>query len=333
MRMMGPDEQREIRMTYDIEFGEAIPHGEVIALVAAHAPREGANPSVWPGLTFYRFNGPTPLHWDAVHSLSIGVVAQGRKRVFIDGTSHAYDPFHYLVMTRGLQFQAEILQASPSKPFLSFVLQVDPAMVKEVLKVLQPQSGVRVFRGEPAPPSTPARVSPFDQNMLGSISRFLRSLDDEADRNVLAPMFLREIVYRLLHAEQCDQLVQEAMRAAPFNPVSAAIEHMRANLGLPLTVHDISDEVHMSPSAFSRLFREVTGVAHYRFLKRLRLDSARTAIVHDGRSVTEAAMEAGYSSLSHFICEFKRHYGETPGTYADRLGSTSMFTISEEKIA
>ncbi len=35
-----------------------------------------------------------------------------------------YDPFHYLVMKRGLRFQAEILQASPQRPFFSFVLAI-----------------------------------------------------------------------------------------------------------------------------------------------------------------------------------------------------------------
>jgi AraC-like DNA-binding protein len=32
--------------------------------------------------------------------------------------------------------------------------------------------------------------------------------------------------------------------------------------------------------------------------------------------VGEAAREVGYTSLSHFINEFKRHFGVTPGTLA-----------------
>ncbi|MEA3185056.1 MAG: hypothetical protein QOJ74_1533 [Ilumatobacteraceae bacterium] len=316
-------------MTFETEFDRNVGRGEVVALVAKHAPVEGANPSVWPGLTFYRFNGPTPLHWDAVQSLSLGVVAQGRKCVRIDGDDHVYDPFHYLVMTRGMQFQAQILKASPVMPFLSFVLQVDPAVVKDVVQVLQ--SRVTVFRGQPAPPREPAHVTPLDQNMLGTISRFLRSLEEDGDRSVLAPMYLREMVYRLLHAEQCEQLVREAMQEAPFNPVSAAIDFMRGNLCNAMTVADLADEVYMSPSSFSRLFREATGVSPYQFLKQLRLDSARAAIVHDGQRVTEAAIGAGYSSLSHFICEFKRHYGETPRNYAERLREGATFSISESQ--
>jgi len=47
----------------------------------------------------------------------------------VDGQRYVYDPFHYLVLGSNLHFQAEILQASAEEPFLSFVLQIDPALV------------------------------------------------------------------------------------------------------------------------------------------------------------------------------------------------------------
>jgi AraC-like DNA-binding protein len=41
------------------------------------------------------------------------------------------------------------------------------------------------------------------------------------------------------------------------------------------------------------------------------LDSIRQ--LAEGKSVTEAAMDAGYSSVSAFIVTFKRTFGCTPG--------------------
>lgn len=58
------------------------------------------------------------------------MVAQGRKAVTVDGFTYRYDPFNYLVLSRGMRFEAEILEASIEKPFLSFVLQIDPAIVR-----------------------------------------------------------------------------------------------------------------------------------------------------------------------------------------------------------
>jgi AraC-like DNA-binding protein len=55
----------------------------------------------------------------------------------------------------------------------------------------------------------------------------------------------------------------------------------------------------------------------YQFVKRMRLDRARTLLVEDDLSVSEVTREVGYASPSHFIAEFKRHFGVTPHAYAE----------------
>jgi hypothetical protein len=112
--------------------GNPVSSGELIAELAARAPKVGANTGLWPGLTIYRFTGPVGPTWEEIQSLSLCIVAQGRKTVTIDGKTYMYDPFHYLVLGSHLYFQAEIFEASSSRPFLSFVLQIDPALVRQV---------------------------------------------------------------------------------------------------------------------------------------------------------------------------------------------------------
>ncbi len=94
---------------------------ELIAELAARAPKEGANNGIWPGLTIYRFTSPVGPTWEEIQSLSLCVVAQGRKAVTFDGKTYLYDPFRYLVLGSHLHFQAEVLEASISRPFLSLV--------------------------------------------------------------------------------------------------------------------------------------------------------------------------------------------------------------------
>lgn len=302
--------------------------GEVVALLAGNTPVEGANETPWPRLVFYRFERSVPLHWDTVSTLSLCVVAQGRKRVRVGSVDHFYDPLHYLVMTRGLRFQAEILQGSPAKPFLSFVLQTPPGLVNEVVTQMYSKSPALFHRGE-RPRSPSAYVTALDQPVLSAVHRFLTALGDDTDRSFLGPMYLREIVYRLLHADQCRKLVQAARHGAASNRVSAAITFMRDNLHEAITVSDVAEAVFMSPSAFARLFSDAVGVPPYQFLKDLRLDSARVALIQDGLSVTEAAAAVGYSSLSHFISEFKRRFGDTPRAYVERLQDTATLSVAE----
>jgi len=96
--------------------------GDLIAELNSRACRIGLNTTHWPGLTMYRFEAPVVPQWSEVYALSPRVVTQGRKAVAIDGSTYCYDPFNYLVLSRGMRFEAEILEATVQKPFLSFVL-------------------------------------------------------------------------------------------------------------------------------------------------------------------------------------------------------------------
>ena len=87
---------------------------------------------LWPGMTIYRYIGPTVPKWDEIQSLSVCIVAQGRKAVTADGHLYVYDQYQYLVLRSNLLFQSQILDATPDKPFLAFVLQIDPAVVRRI---------------------------------------------------------------------------------------------------------------------------------------------------------------------------------------------------------
>jgi AraC-like DNA-binding protein len=92
---------------------------------------------------------------------------------------------------------------------------------------------------------------------------------------------------------------------------------MRERLSDPITVADLAEQVSLSPSAFSHLFRDVTGRSPYQFLKEMRLDRARELLVDGQWAVARISKEVGYASVSHFIREFRGRFGATPRSYCD----------------
>ena len=149
------------------------------------------------------------------------------------------------------------------------------------------------------------------------VLRFLRAVKTNADRRVLAPLYLQELVYRVLQREQYARLLALAAAESASNPVSAVLEYMRAHLSEPLTVADMADLVSLSPSAFAHLFRDITGRSPYQFLKEMRLDRARELLVDGNFTVARISKEVGYASVSHFISEFRGRFGVTPRAYCD----------------
>jgi AraC-like DNA-binding protein len=302
--------------TLELPPEERLVPGDLIATLAARTPAVGPNPTDWPGLTFYRFHSPVAPQWDDVGSLSLCVVAQGRKAMIVDGVPHYYDPFNYLVLRRGLRFQAQILQGSVEKPYLSFVLQVDPAMVRRISADMRERVAT-TFHRPPVDDTRNVYVSPLDLDLLGAALRFVKAVVHGPDRRVLAPIYLQEIVYRVLQSEQCERLVDAAAEESALNPVADVIHYVTERIAEPLTIADLAEHVSMSPSTFAHLFRDVTGMSPYQFVKRMRLDRARGMLVDGSLNVSEVAKSVGYSSLSAFITEFKRHFGATPRAYAE----------------
>jgi AraC-like DNA-binding protein len=290
--------------------------GDLIRETRARAPELGGNPGGWPGLTFYRFNQPTSPHWDEVKSLSLCIIAQGSKCVVVEGQSYVYDPFNYLVLSSSRHFTAEILEATPAKPFLSLVLQIDPTLVRRISADILDRRTTTFGRSVQGKPES-AFVTPLDCSLMSATIRFLRATDTGADRRVLAPIYLQEMVYRVLQAAQYARLLEVAATEVASNPVSEVISYVQENMSDPLTVSDLAERVALSPSAFSHLFRDVTGKSPYQFVKEMRLNRARELLLEGKLSVTQVSRAVGYSSSSHFINEFRDRFGATPRAYCD----------------
>ncbi|ODU06050.1 MAG: AraC family transcriptional regulator [Pseudonocardia sp. SCN 72-86] len=308
--------------------------GDLVAELKQRAPKIGTNDGLWPGLTIYRFDAPAAPQWEEVRELHLCVIAQGRKRVTTDGLSRSYDPLTYLAISDNLPFRTEIVEASPAKPFLSFGLMLDHDLVRQVSSDIIMERETTAFVSErPADPAKHSFVSALDRDMMDAILRFLRALPSASDRRVLAPVYLKEIVYRALQAEQYTRLVARAASESANNPVSAIIAYVHEHLGEPLSVSDLAERAFMSPSAFSHLFRDVAGKSPYQFIKEMRLNKARELLIENEASITQISKNVGYRSTSHFINEFRDRYGMTPRACSDALAGREQAAAAAEQDA
>lgn len=97
--------------------------------------------------------------------------------------------------------------------------------------------------------------------------------------------------------------------------VEKVIALLRANLETPPTLEDIGRAVGCSPYHLSRTFSTATGMTIPQYLRQLRMERAAELLRAGRHNVTEAAMEVGYSSLSHFSQAFHETFGCCPGLY------------------
>ena len=80
-------------------------------------------------------------------------------------------------------------------------------------------------------------------------------------------------------------------------------------------LEQLGKEVGCSAFYLSRTFSQETGSTIPQYLQRLRMDRAAELLRSGEYNVTEAALEVGYSSFSHFSLAFRQTHGCCPGLF------------------
>jgi len=90
---------------------------------------------------------------------------------------------------------------------------------------------------------------------------------------------------------------------------------LRRNLAEPPNLAQIGRQVGSSPFHLSRTFSREMGMTIPQYTRKLRMERAAELLREGKCNVTEAALEVGYSSLSHFSQAFCQTMGCCPCLY------------------
>lgn len=153
---------------------------------------------------------------------------------------------------------------------------------------------------------------------------------DQIGRAFLRELHLPALGGRLYRDTLMTQLAIHLLRfytenhpAAPQMSVSAeterltarlrpALEYIHSHLSDDLALEDIARAVHLTPSYFSRLFKQAYGLSPYQYVIQQRVEAAQRLLQNSRLSVAEVALMVGFVDHSHLIRHYKRLTGRTP---------------------
>jgi AraC-like DNA-binding protein len=269
------------------------------------AIREDGTAEPLPGLRLRRASSPTGLG-HGVSFPSFCVIAQGSKELLLGDSLYRYNPAQYLISTAALPIASRVVEASRERPYLGIVLKLDSTLVGSVLV----EAGHRAPRNATA--VTAIDVSPLDASLLDAVVRLIRLLDSPTEVRFLAPLVMREIVFRLMLGAQGGRLHQIAALGGVTHRIAEAVERLRNDFDQPLRIEDLAQELGMSVSGFHHHFRALTAMSPLQFQKQLRLQEARRLMLGEGLDAASAGYRVGYGNASHFTREYKRLFGAPP---------------------
>ncbi|WP_280538922.1 AraC family transcriptional regulator [Chromohalobacter sp. 11-W] len=257
--------------------------------------------------------GEVPEHMlAAVYDPMINLILQGSKTMTVGERTLRYDPATYFVMSIELPAVGTIHPTVSGEPYLALSLTLDPTVLSTLLTDLpSPAERNESDAGFSVAATTPA--------LMDAWLRMLRLMGKPDEIAALAPVYEREILYRVLQGPHGWMLRDIAAPDTAMARVSLAIQRIRRDFAEPIRVETLAEKASMSVSAFHRHLKAVTTLSPLQYQKRVRLLHARMLMVADAKSVTNAAFEVGYESATQFSRDYARVFELSPARDTSRI--------------
>jgi len=131
-----------------------------------------------------------------------------------------------------------------------------------------------------------------------------------------APLRFRQAGVGFLVA-QCRSVPRAKAHASSeyAHRIDRVIDYLRENLDRPVKLAELADVACFSEFHFHRIFTAVSGETLNSFTNRLRLEKAARLLRYSAQSLTEIALECGFSSSATFSRAFRSGYDTSPSQF------------------
>lgn len=243
-----------------------------------------------------------PLH--SIIEPSVCFIVQGAKIVMLGEEIFRYDSSQYLITSVHLPIRGKITEATKENPYYCIRLGFTTEQILEVVTSQREEDSL--------PPKRAMLVNKTTPDMTAALIRLLKLLDSPQDISALAPLYQKEILYRILQNEDGNQMKQYAILGSHSQIIKEVIQVINDNYAKQLRIEELAKSVNMSLSSFHHYFKLITGMSPLQFQKMIRLQEARRLLLSEGLEAAEAAFQVGYESPSQFSREYSKVFGLPP---------------------
>ncbi len=239
------------------------------------------------------------------------VILQGKKQTVLGSEHFTYNANQLVVTSVDIPTVGSIVEASPEKPFISLVLELDNYIISQLLSEGNYTQNDYVSRG--------MGITEADENILDAFYRLIMLLEQEERQKIMAPLIIKEIHYLLLTSPLGDIIRAVNTKGSQNNQIANAIAWLKENFRKPLKIEELAKRFNMAESSFYRHFNRVTSISPLQYQKQLRLYEAQRLMLSENMDAANAAYDVGYESASQFNREYKRMFGTPPKTNVNQI--------------
>jgi AraC family transcriptional regulator len=145
--------------------------------------------------------------------------------------------------------------------------------------------------------------------------------DGDVDR-LLADSLIAALVMRV--AQRFGAPVPASLPDLPRRRLRRVLDYIEASLERDLTLAELAGVACLSPSHFSRAFKQAVGTGPHRYTVHRRVERAKDLLRNPENTLAGIAAATGFADQSHFTAAFRREVGLTPGRFRAAAGRTAI---------
>ncbi|WP_419207546.1 AraC family transcriptional regulator [Photobacterium leiognathi subsp. mandapamensis] len=273
--------------------------------------------TILPGVRIFRIDRYHKLA-PQMYEQGIVIIFQGNKIGYVNQHQFGYDVERCLIVTTPYPISCETF-ASPEMPLMGINIDLDINVISELVSLMQLEHPCWKTGDMRCGVATSQMTEPMYLCML----ELLSVLHNPLDTKVLGTDLIRRFFYYLLQSEQGYLLAHYCEQDSSLAKIASVISYVQANFAQRLNVNELAEIAGMSVSVFHKVFKQVVTDPPLQYIKKIRLNHAKSYILQEGLAANIAAQRVGYESAAQFSREFKRYFGVPPSRIDENAGFIS----------
>ncbi|PLC57863.1 AraC family transcriptional regulator [Photobacterium carnosum] len=254
-------------------------------------------------------------HSPQMYEQGIVIIIQGHKTGHLNQHQFNYDPQRCLLVTTPYPIVCETF-ASQQQPLIGINIDFDLTVIRQLVTMIESDQQHQFnYEG-----SCGVATAKMTERMYRSVEQLFEVLHDPLDAMVVGPLLIRQLFYYLLQGDQGYLLAQYCEQDSALAKISSVIDYVQLHYDTKLQVHELAAMAGMSVSVFHKVFKQVVTDPPLQYIKKIRLNNAKTLILQQGMAANIAAGLVGYESPAQFSREFKRYFGLPPSKIHENAG-------------
>ncbi len=103
--------------------------------------------------------------------------------------------------------------------------------------------------------------------------------------------------------------------SSDYQRIQTIYEFTQSNFQQNIDLQTIASKINMTPPAFCRFFKRLTGKTFTNFVSEIRIANACQLLHTEENTIAKIAYDSGFNNLSHFNNQFKKTTGKSPSQY------------------